>query len=70
MKIPNKIRIGGQDIIIENKDRLEGDCLGDICVAEGTLRIADNFGTSKQSDSSKFNTFIHDVVHGVHRTMG
>ena len=70
MKIPNKIRIGGQDINIINKDRIENDLLGDICVAEGTLRIADNFGTLKQSDSSKFNTFIHEVVHGVLRTMG
>ena len=70
MKIPNKIRIGGQDINIINKDRIENDFLGDICVAEGTLRIADNFGTFKQSDSSKFNTFIHEVVHGVLRTMG
>ena len=70
MKIPNKIRIGGQDINIINKDRIENDLLGDICVAEGSLRIADNFGTFKQSDSSKFNTFIHEVVHGVLRTMG
>lgn len=70
MKIPNKIRIGGQDINIINKDRIENDYLGDICVAEGTLRIADNFGTSKQSDSSKFNTFIHEVVHMVLDSMG
>lgn len=70
MIIPNKIRIGGQDIIIENKERLENDILGDICIAEGALQIADNFGTLKQSDSSKFNTFIHEVVHGVLDTMG
>lgn len=70
MIIPNKIRIGGQDINIINKDRIEGDNLGNICVAEGTLQIADNFGALKQSDSSKFNTFIHEVVHGVLDTMG
>ena len=70
MKIPNKIRIGGQDITIKNKDRLEDDYLGSICVAEGVLQIADNFRNCKQSDSSKVNTFIHEVVHGVVRTMG
>ena len=70
MIIPNKIRIGGQDIIIENKDRLEGDCLGEICIAEGILKIADNFRNCKQSDSSKVNTFIHEVVHGVLDSMG
>lgn len=70
MKIPNKIRIGGQDINIINKDRLESDILGDICIAEGTLRIADNFRSCKQSDSSKVNTFIHEVIHGVLDSMG
>lgn len=70
MKIPNKIRIGGQDIIIENKDRLEKDFLGEICIAEGVLRIADNFRNCKQSDSSKVNTFIHEIVHGILDTMG
>ncbi len=70
MKIPSKIRIGGQDIFVIKEERLEDDKLGNICVAEGTLRIADNFFDYKQSDSSKFNTFIHDVVHGVLNTMG
>ena len=70
MKIPYKIRIGGQDIFVVKEERLEGDKLGNICVAEGTLRIADSFFDYKQSDSSKFNTFIHEVVHGVLHTMG
>ena len=70
MKIPSKIRIGGQDIIIENKDRLEDDILGTICLAEGILKIADNFGNCKQGDSSKVNTFIHELVHGILDAMG
>lgn len=70
MIIPSKIRIGGQDIIIENKDRLEDDILGNICLAEGILKIADNFRNCKQGDSSKVNTFIHEVVHGVLDSMG
>lgn len=70
MKIPSKIRIGGQDIEVCAVDRIEDDKLGQICVAEGKLLIADNFSTRKQSDSSKDNTFVHEVVHGILDTMG
>lgn len=70
MKIPSKIRIGGQDIEVCIVDRIEGGKLGQMCVAEGKLLIADNFSTRKQSDTSKVNTFVHEVVHGVLDTMG
>lgn len=70
MIIPNKIRIGGQDVSIVNEERLDGNELGTICLAEGVLKIADNFNNSKQCESSKINTFIHEVVHGVLDTMG
>ena len=70
MIIPNKIRIGGQDISVVNKERLDDNNLGNICVAEGVLQIADNFDNRKQCESSKINTFIHEVVHGVLDTMG
>ena len=42
----------------------------EICLAEGVLHIADNFSNRKQCESSKVNTFIHEVVHGVLDTMG
>ena len=70
MKIPNKIRIGGQDINVCIKDRLVNEKLGMICLASGELDIADNFYNYKQCESSKINTFIHEVVHGVLNTMG
>ena len=70
MIIPSKIRIGGQDVSIVNEERLDDDILGKICLAEGVLHIADNFSNRKQSESSKINTFIHEVVHGVLDTMG
>ena len=70
MKIPSKIRIGGQDIDVCVVDRIEDEKLGRICVAEGKMLIADNFSTSKQSDTSKVNTFVHEVVHGILDTMG
>ena len=70
MVIPNKIKIGGQDISVINEERLDNDILGDICIAEGILRIADNFKNSKQCQSSKITTFIHEVVHGILDTIG
>ena len=70
MKIPSKIRIGGQDIEVCVVERIEDEKLGQICVAEGKMLIADNFSTNKQSDSSKANTFVHEVVHGILDTMG
>ena len=70
MKIPSKIRIGGKDIEVCIVDRIEDEKLGQMCVAEGKLLIADNFSTRKQSDTSKVNTFVHEVVHGVLDTMG
>ena len=70
MIIPNTIKIGGQDISIVNEERLENDILGDICIAEGTLRIADKFKNRKQCQSSKITTFIHEVVHGILDTIG
>lgn len=70
MKIPNKIRIGGQDINVCIKDRLVNEKLGIICLASGELDIAETFYDYKQCESSKVNTFIHEVIHGVLDTMG
>ena len=70
MIIPDKIRLGGQDINIIKEERLNNNKLGAICIAEGVLRIADNFSNLKQCESSKINTFIHEIVHGILDTMG
>ena len=70
MIIPDKIRIGGQDIRIVKEERLDDNKLGTICVAEGVLRIADNFNNLKQCESSKISTFVHEIVHGILDTMG
>ena len=70
MKIPSKIRIGGQDLNISIKEHLVDEKLGTMCLASGELGIAEKFYDSKQSESSKINTFIHEVVHGVLNTMG
>ena len=70
MKIPSKIRIGGQDIIIEMPEHLPDNRLGDICLAGGKIRIAKKFSDNEQSETSMTNTFIHEVMHGVLSTMG
>ena len=70
MIIPGKIRIGGHEISIVNEERLDDNKLGTICVAEGVLRIADNFNNLKQCESSKIKTLIHEIVHGILDTMG
>ena len=70
MIIPDKIRIGGQEISVVKEERLDDNKLGTICVAEGVLRIADNFNNLQQCESSKISTFIHEIVHGILDTMG
>lgn len=70
MKIPSKIRIGGQDVDIIFVDQLPDACLGRICLAVGTMEIANSFNENKQSETSKIQTFIHEVVHGILDTMG
>ena len=70
MKIPSKIRIGGQEIMIEMPEHLPDNKLGDICVAGGKIRIAKKFSDYEQSETSMINTFIHKVVHGVLDTIG
>ena len=70
MIIPDKIRIGGQDVNIIKEDRLDDNKLGEICVAAGVLKIACNFSNRQQCKSSKIATFIHEIVHGVLDTMG
>ena len=70
MIIPDKIRIGGQEISVIHEIRLNDNKLGEICVAEGVLKIACNFSNRQQCKSSKTNTFIHEVVHGILDTMG
>lgn len=70
MILPYNIRIGGQDINVVIKERLDNNKLGTICIAEGILQIANTFNNIQQCESSKFVTFIHEVVHGVLDTMG
>lgn len=70
IKIPSKITIGGQEIEIKPKERIEGEALGRIILATGVIEIAETFDCKKQSSSSKINTFYHELTHAILDTMG
>lgn len=67
--IPSKISVGGQDIFVFKQDRIEGDKLGECCVAEGHIHIARTFNGKKQSESVQVNTFYHELTHVILDTM-
>lgn len=68
-EIPIKYRVGGQEVTISNVPNLEGK-LGECCLASGYIKIADTFRGGLQSDSSKNNTFLHEMVHTILDNMG
>lgn len=70
-KIPTKISVGGQELSIDIVDKINGNCLGRCCLGGGLIQISNVFHEDiKQSDSSKRNTFFHEVVHAILGTMG
>lgn len=68
--IPSKISIGGQDIFVVKQERLEGDNLGECCVAQGRINIARTFNGKNQSESAQRNTFYHELTHAILDTIG
>lgn len=70
MKLPDYFRVGGQLLKVEHPKELEGAELGTCCVAEGSIKIADTFRGKEQSESSKANTFFHELTHCILDTMG
>lgn len=71
MKIPKKIRIGGQEIVVTQPKTIGGTKLGICSPAGGYIKIAETFDDGiAQSESSKINTFWHEVTHVILDTMG
>lgn len=68
--IPNKIQVGGQDIDVSIVDSIEGSYCGISQLCGGYIKIADKANGYIQSDSSKFNTFIHECVHLIFQNIG
>lgn len=69
-KLPKQYTVGGQIMTIREVERITDEKLGQCCVAEGIVEIANTFRGINQSDSSKLNTLYHEIVHTVLDTMG
>ena len=71
VKIPSKITLGGQEVEIRNVERCDNNAVGECHLLEGYIEIADIFNKDqKQSESSKVNTFYHELTHCILQTMG
>lgn len=69
--IPSKITLGGQEVEIRNVERCDGNAVGECHLLEGYIEIADIYNKDrKQSESSKVNTFYHELTHCILQTMG
>lgn len=70
-KIPKSLTVGGQDIEVKHVEFCEDSCLGDINLSQGEIRIAEYVSRNvPQSDTSKLNTFYHELTLAILRTMG
>lgn len=69
-KIPSKIVVGGQDISVEEIEKFDDNVLGRCFLMAGWIRIANTVNGEKQSESSKENTYYHELTHVILDTMG
>ena len=70
-KMPSKITLGGQEVEVRNVERCDNNSVGESHLYEGFLEIANNFNkVAVQSESSKVNTFYHELIHAILQTMG
>ena len=69
-KIPKSFTVGGQDIYVTMIERFEDDKLGACSLWDGRLKIAETYKGLVQSNSSKLNTFNHELIHLILDTMG
>lgn len=70
-KIPKSLTVGGQDIEVNLVELCEESDLGNIILGQGEIQIANNVSRNiPQSETSKLNTFYHELTHAILRTMG
>lgn len=70
-KIPDRYQVGGTEIEVRNVERCENNSIGRTYLCSGFVEIADVYDKDKkQSDSSKVNTFYHELTHTILGTMG
>ena len=71
--IPATLHIGGQLIEVKEVIRCNNNVLGRCNLAGGVIEIAMTFNSDGDilvSESSKQNTFVHEVLHAILDTMG
>jgi len=69
-RIPDSYKVGGQTIQVLQVERCEDNALGQCYVSAGWVKIADKINTyDTQSETSKVNTFYHELVHSILKTM-
>lgn len=70
-KIPKSLTVGGQDIEVKQVEICEESDLGNVILGQGEIQIANNVSRNiPQSETSKLNTFYHELTHAILRTMG
>lgn len=70
-KIPSRFKVGGQEIEVKRVERCEDNTLGNCTIDAGVIEIANVFNKDRQqSESSKVNTFYHELIHAVLDVMG
>lgn len=69
--IPSKFNVGGQEMEVRLVERCEDNTIGSCSLASGFIEIAERHSKDAyQSATSKKNTFYHELVHSILRTMG
>lgn len=70
-RIPKSFTVGGQDVTVVDVDICEDGCIGNCWLSEGSIEIAKYITkNTPQSETSKLNTFYHELTHAILRTMG
>ena len=70
VKIPKEIKVGGQILAVKMVERCDNNSLGETCLGAGYIEIPDKFNKDNtQSETSKHNTFYHELVHAILDTM-
>lgn len=70
-KIPSRYNVGGTTIEVKIVERCDNNCVGMSFTCSGKIEIAELYNKEdKQSETSKINTFYHEMVHTILDTMG
>lgn len=70
-EIPSCYNVGGTTIEVKMVERCDDNCVGMSFTCSGYIEIAEKYNKDRlQSETSKKNTFYHELVHTILDTMG